>query len=184
MNAFTVNKVVGSFLFAVLVALMFGHFSTVLVNPHVLTKPVYLPSGEAAAPSGAAAAAGPAAPPIAPLLAAASADAGKTVFRQCSGCHDPNKGGKNETGPALWDVVGRHKAGIQGFNYSPAMHAAADKPGDEATWTYEDLNQFIASPKGFIPGTRMGFPGLRKAEDRANVIAYLRSLSDSPKPLP
>jgi cytochrome c len=112
------------------------------------------------------------------LLAQASAKDGEKAFGQCKACHTTEKGGKNAVGPNLWDVVGRAKAGGQGFSYSSAL------AGKGGAWTYEDMNQFLANPKGFAPGTKMTFAGVRKSADRAALIVYLRGLSDSPKPLP
>ena len=112
------------------------------------------------------------------LLAAADPAAGKKVFRKCAACHTPQMGGKNKVGPNLWDVVGRPKASASGFKYSGALAGLGDE------WTYEDLDAFLTSPKSFAKGNKMTFRGLKKAADRAAVIAHLRSLSDQPKPLP
>ncbi|MFQ5619893.1 MAG: c-type cytochrome [Rhodospirillales bacterium] len=115
---------------------------------------------------------------VAALLASADAGAGKKVFKKCKACHTVDKGGANKVGPNLWDVVGRAKAGAQGFKFSGVL------AGLGGAWTFEDLDAFLAKPKAFAPGTKMTFNGIKKAADRAAVIAYLRSLSDSPKPLP
>lgn len=112
------------------------------------------------------------------LLAAADAGAGKKAFRKCKACHSVDKGGAHKVGPNLWDVVGRAKAGAQGYKFSGAL------AGLGGTWTFADLDAFLAKPKAFAPGTKMRFNGVKKAAERAAVIAYLRSLSDSPKPLP
>jgi cytochrome c len=112
------------------------------------------------------------------LLAAAAPDAGAKVFRKCVACHAAEKGAKHKVGPALWDVVGRVAAKAEGFNYSPALA----KVGKE--WTYDNLDAFLRSPKDFAPGTKMTFAGLPDAAERAAAIAYMRTLSDSPKPLP
>src|SRR5690606_15146679 len=119
--------------------------------------------------------------PIAELLASADPQAGAGVFRRCEACHSSGKGEPAKVGPNLWNVVGGPIGHMEGFGYSPAMqerHAAGD------TWTYENLDHFLTKPSGFIPGTKMTFAGLPKPEDRANVIAYLRTLSDNPPPLP
>ena len=115
---------------------------------------------------------------LAALLAGADAAAGKKVSRKCKSCHNLTAKKKRGIGPPLWDIVEARKGGNGKFKYSSAM---ADKGG---TWSYEDLDAFIASPKGFMKGTKMAFPGIKKAKDRANLIAFLRSLSDAPKPLP
>jgi cytochrome c len=112
------------------------------------------------------------------MLASADAGAGAKTFKKCKACHTTKKGGKNKVGPNLWDIVGKAKAGAAGFKFSGALKGLGGK------WTYSDLDGFLADPKGFAKGTKMGFAGLKKPKDRARVILYLRSLSDQPKPLP
>ena len=112
------------------------------------------------------------------LLASADAGDGKKVFRKCKACHTADKGGAHKLGPNLWDVVGRAKAGAAGYKFSGAL------AGLGGAWTFEDLDAYLAKPRAFAPGTKMTFAGVRKAADRAAVILYLRSLSDSPRPLP
>jgi cytochrome c len=107
-----------------------------------------------------------------------SADAGERIFKQCQSCHTANKGGKNAIGPNLWEVVGREKASHEGFKYSNAM---VEKGG---SWDYDALAHFVHDPKGWLSGTKMSFRGLKKEEDVAAMLLYLRSLSDNPKPLP
>ncbi|TIX11535.1 MAG: cytochrome c family protein, partial [Mesorhizobium sp.] len=102
--------------------------------------------------------------------------------KQCQACHSGEKGGPNKVGPDLWDIIDRPVAEHEGFAYSAGMKDFSK--GGAEKWTYDNLNHFITSPKKFVKGTAMGFAGLPKDEDRANVIAYLRTLSDSPKPLP
>jgi cytochrome c len=117
--------------------------------------------------------------PIANLLAAASAAKGEGQFKKCTACHTINKGGANGTGPNLWGVmggaIGKHSPG---FPYSPAL---AGKGGN---WDWESMSQWIKSPRDFAPGTKMTFAGIGKAEDRADLLAYLNAQSDSPLPLP
>ena len=89
------------------------------------------------------------------------------------------KGGANKTGPALWDIVERAKASHEGFAYSEGAKAqSAEK------WAYENLDKFIKNPKGYMPGTKMAFGGVKNDKKRADIIAYLASLSDAPKPFP
>jgi cytochrome c len=112
------------------------------------------------------------------MLSDADTGAGKKAFKKCKACHSTEKGGKNRVGPNLWDIVGKAKATGDGFKYSDALKGLGGE------WSYPDLNAFLISPKAFAKGTKMSFRGLSKAKDRAAVIAYLRSLSDQPKPLP
>jgi cytochrome c len=182
MNAFEVNKFAGGGLAALLTATIFGFIGNALVAPHPLPKNVYVVDVATAKPVAAAAPA--ALDPIAPLLAAASVDAGRALSRQCTSCHTLDKAGRHGVGPNLWDALGGAKARVQGFGYSQPMIEFAKKPGAEGSWGYEQLNAFLANPRAHMPGTKMAFAGLRRAEDRAAMIAFLRSLSDAPKPLP
>lgn len=188
MNSFEFNKVAGAGLAALLTATVIGYIGNALVHPKRLEKNVLVVNvsePSAGAGAGQAAAAAPAVvESIAGLLKTANVEAGKAVFKQCAACHTVDKGGKNGVGPNQWDVVGRKAGSHEGFNYSNPMKAAGEKPGAEGVWTYEHLNAFLANPKAVVPGTRMAYAGLRKPEDRANLIAYLRTLSDAPKPLP
>ncbi|HEY0414340.1 MAG TPA: cytochrome c family protein [Allosphingosinicella sp.] len=117
--------------------------------------------------------------PAAFYLASADPRLGEQVFKKCTACHTAAKGGPNGTGPDLWGVVGQpigHHAA--GFSYSPALS------GKGGNWDWDSLFTWLKSPRDFAPGTKMTFAGLSKPEDRANVIAYLNSQSDAPKPLP
>ena len=111
-------------------------------------------------------------------LQAASVENGAIVAKKCAACHTLEKGGPNRVGPNLYGIVGEPRGKGHDFNFSAAMKAKG------GTWTYDDLNQFITNPKGFIPGTAMGFAGIEKDSERADVIDYLHTLSDSPVPLP
>mgnify|MGYP003352670831 FL=1 len=185
MNAYEFNKIAGALLTALLTTTVIGFLGNALIHPKKLDKPVVVIEGvEAKADTSAAAAAPAVVEPVAPLLRTANAETGKAVFKQCAACHTPDKGGRNAVGPNLWDSVGNKKGHTAGYSYSNGMQTAAAKAGDDGQWTYEQLNAFLANPKAVVPGTKMTFAGLRKAEDLANVIAYLRTLSDAPKPLP
>ena len=116
---------------------------------------------------------------LAALLTAADPAQGQTIAKKCDACHNFEKGGPNKVGPNLWDIVGAKHAHKDDYSYSDAIKGMADKE-----WSYAELDEFLTTPKAYAPGTKMTFPGLKKPEDRAAVIAYLRSLSDSPKPLP
>jgi len=114
---------------------------------------------------------------FATLLAAADPKAGERRAALCKSCHTLDKGGANGTGPNLWGVVGRTVAGHEGFNYTGALKAAGGE------WTFDHLSAFLENSQAYIPGTAMvqRFP---KAEQRAELIVYLNTLSDSPLPLP
>ena len=115
---------------------------------------------------------------IVAMLGAANAQDGAAVFKKCVSCHTAEKGGANKVGPHLYGVLNRPRASSDGFAYSSVLK------GMGGEWGWEDLSHFLENPRQFAPGTKMSFAGLKKAKERADVIAYLRSLADSPKPLP
>lgn len=106
---------------------------------------------------------------FATLMANADVAAGAKVFKKCASCHSEKQGGGNKVGPNLFGIVGRKVGTAAGFSYSPAI---TSKGGN---WTVENLDKWLAKPKDYIPGTKMGFAGLKKDKDRANVIAYLKN---------
>lgn len=112
-------------------------------------------------------------PDFATRLAKADASAGEAVFRKCVSCHSAAKDGPNKVGPHLWDVVGRPIASANGYSYSAAMKQFSQ--GGSQQWSVEKLDQFLQSPKKLVPGTSMSFAGLQSEDDRANLIAYLKS---------
>jgi len=112
------------------------------------------------------------------VLPKASVADGKSISTRCEQCHDLSKGGPNKIGPNLWGVVGRARASHPGFDYSSAMKAKG------GSWSYDELFKFLKSPGSYIPGTKMSFAGLPKADDRINLIAFLRTDMDSPAPIP
>jgi cytochrome c len=134
---------------------------------------------ESAAAAPAEGAAAPAGDSAVALIAAADPAAGEKVAAKCKACHDFSNAAKNKIGPALWGVVGRSHAAVEGFAYSDVMKGMADKP-----WNFEELDHFLAKPKEYAPGTKMAFPGLPKPADRAALMRWLRDQSDSPVPLP
>ena len=176
MDSFELNKVAGAALGALLFAVGSGFVAELIYHPKPAGKAGYELPEPAAESAGAAPAAK--AEPIAARLASANAEKGQGGTKACQACHSFEKGGPNKVGPHLWDVVERQKAHESGFDYSASLK---EKGG---TWTYEDLDHFLESPKGYAKGTKMAFAGISSPQERANVIAYLRTLSDSPKPLP
>jgi cytochrome c len=113
------------------------------------------------------------------VIPAADLAAGEKVHQKCLTCHDFAKGGANKVGPAIHGIVGAKHASNATFVYSAGMKALAEK-----TWGYDELNEFIANPRAAVPGTKMSFAGISKTQDRVNLIAYLRTLSDAPLAIP
>ena len=116
--------------------------------------------------------------PISLLLASASLDKGQKIFKKCSACHTYEKEGTNKVGPNLWNLINSPKAKIEGFAYSKALSEFGGQ------WSYEELAQFLYKPKDYIKGTKMNFAGLKKVQDRADLVLFLREQSDNPVPLP
>jgi cytochrome c2 len=177
MDSFEWNKIAGAVLFALLVSVGLGIFSGIIFSTEKPESPGYV----VAVASTESAPAAPAAKPIAVLLQTADAKKGEAAAKICTTCHDLTKGGPNKVGPNLYGVLDRPIASHPGFDYSDAMKQHAK---DAGTWTYENLNTFLTDPRQAVSGTKMTFAGLKNDSDRANVIAYLRTLSDSPPPLP
>jgi cytochrome c len=116
--------------------------------------------------------------PIEVYLAKADPAKGQQTFNKCMACHNADKGGANQLGPNLWNVLGEPIGQGKGFAFSDAL----SKKG--GTWNWDNLSQWLTSPRSFAPGTKMTFAGLGDPQDRANVIAFLNQHSDAPKPLP
>ncbi len=178
MDSFELNKILGAVLAACLVILVTSFTANALFAPKMPEKPgfeIAVKEAEGAAKPGAAPAA---AEPIEKLLQTASVEKGAAAAKKCAACHTFGKGDKNAVGPNLYGIVGDKVGEGRNFNFSAAMKAKG------GTWTIDDLNKFITNPKGYIPGTAMGFAGIQKDSERADVLAYLNSLSDNPQPLP
>jgi cytochrome c len=171
------NKFYAAILVAGVLAMISIIGSGMLVEPTQLAKSAYPIEGVADA-SPAVAAKPAEIEPVGPLLVKADIDHGAQIARQCQACHNFAKGGPNMVGPNLYGVVGGphdHKAD---YSYSDAMQAFV------GNWDYESLNKFITKPQDYVKGTKMGFAGLKKIQDRADVIAWLRTQADTPVPLP
>jgi cytochrome c2 len=182
MDSFEWNKIAGAVLFALLVTFGLSIFSEILFETEAPESPGYIIAVAEEPAEGAAGAEGgePASQPIGVLMAAADPGAGEAAAKKCATCHTFGQGEPAKVGPNLWDVVNRPIASTD-YEYDEAMHKFAE---EAKTWTYEHLNAFLHDPKGTVPGTKMAFAGLRNDKERANVIAYLRTLSANPAPLP
>jgi cytochrome c len=177
MDSFELNKVAGAALGALLFAVGSGFVAELIYHPKPPGNAGYaLPEPQAKAAGGAAPEAK--AEPLPIRLASATVDKGQSAAKKCASCHSFEKGGPNKVGPHLWGVVDRQRAHESGFEYSAALK---EKGG---TWTYDELDHFLANPKGYVPGTKMAFAGITSPAERADVIVYLRSLADTPAPLP
>jgi len=177
MDSFELNKVLGAILGTCLVLLVTSFAAGAIFSPAKLEKPGFEIAVKEEAAGGEKAAAAPA-EPIEKLLQTASVQKGEQSAKKCGACHDFTKGGPNKVGPNLYGIVGDKKGEGRGFNFSGPMKAKG------GVWTIDDLNKFIDNPKGFVPGTAMGFAGIQKDSERADLLVYLNSLSDSPQPLP
>lgn len=183
MDSFELNKIAAAVLGALLLVLGSGFLAELLIKPRTAPKdkPGYaLPVPEVVAAGGAAPAAEQV-EPIAVRLASADAGKGAGAAKKCTACHNFEKGAPNKVGPALYGVVENTKGAHAGFGYSAALKERGAK-GEK--WGFEELDGFLLNPKGYIKGTSMAFAGVANAKERADIVAYLRSLADTPVPLP
>lgn len=178
MDTLELNKIAFGVLGAGLLLMLINEVGNAVVHPEQLEKSVLAIDTGAVEGTGTADKEEEVGPSLAELMPEADPAKGEKVAKKCAACHTFDKGGANKIGPNLYGVLGRAKAAHEGFGYSSAL---AELGGD---WGYTELSEFIANPKGFAKGTKMAFAGIRKPEDRADLLAYMRQQSDSPLPLP
>ena len=178
MDSLELNKAAAAVLVAGIAFVGSGLLGHALVDPEVPSKPhIAIPAEASATPVASTKAPEP---PIGVLLASASIPDGEALTKAqgCVACHSFTKGGKAGVGPNLWNTVGNIHGHMEGYAYSTALK------GKEGPWTYQELNEWLTKPSAYAPGTKMSYAGLGDAKKRADIIDYLHSLSDDPKPLP
>ncbi len=180
MDSFELNKIIAAILMVALLVIGIGKLSDVIFHVEKPKTPGYSVELEQATTMDTVASSDTAEEKvdIAALISLGDLAIGEKVFKKCSACHSIVKGGKNNIGPALYNVVGRKVGSVSDYKYSKAL-AAYDN-----AWTFEELNGYLIKPAKWIKGTKMAFAGLRKEKDRASVILYLNQNSDNPLPLP
>ena len=179
MDSFELNKIIAAILMVALLVIGISKFSDIIFYVDKPKKPGYkVDIDQVVTATGLASTVEEQKVDIAALMATGDTASGEKIFKKCAACHSINKGGKNNIGPALYNVVGRKVGEVSGYKYSKAL-VAYDKE-----WTFEELNGFLIKPSKWIKGTKMAYAGLRKEKDRASVIKYLNQNVDNPLPLP
>ncbi len=180
MDSFEINKIVAAVLMVALLVIGIGKLSDVIFHVEKPQTPGYTVEVDqiSTTSSQMESASNEEKVDIAALMAMGDLGTGEKVFKKCAACHSIVKGGKNNIGPALYNVVGRKVGVVSDYKYSKAL----TEYGKE--WTFEELNGYLVKPAKWIKGTKMAFAGLRKEKDRASVILYLNQNSDNPVPLP
>ena len=180
MDSFEINKIVAAILLVALIIIGIGKLSNVIFYVEKPDTPGYAVNVEEVSTNASKVSSETVEEKIdiAALMAMGDIATGEKVFKKCAACHSIVKGGKNNIGPALYNVVGRKVGAVTDYKYSKAL-SNYDKE-----WTFEELNGYLIKPAKWIKGTKMAFAGLRKEKDRASVIKYLNENSDKPIPLP
>ena len=179
MDSFEINKIVAAVLMVALLIIGIGKLSNIIFHVEKPKTPGYaIEVEQVTTVSSTTKKAVEEKVDIAALMAMGDITLGEKVFKKCAACHSIVKGGKNNIGPALYNVVGRKTGAVADYKYSKALASF------EKEWTFEELNGYLTKPAKWIKGTKMAFAGLRKEKDRASVIKYLNQNSDSPVPLP
>ena len=179
MDSFEINKIVAAVLMVALLVIGIGKLSDVIFHVEKPEKPGYrVELDQATTTSISKEVSVEEKIDIAALMMMGDVALGEKIFKKCAACHSIIKDGKNNIGPALYNVVGRKVGGVADYKYSKAL------ANYEKEWTFEELNGFLLKPAKWIKGTKMAYAGLRKEKDRASVIKYLNQNSDNPKELP
>ena len=177
MDALKFNKIAAAVLCGVLLIMVFGKIGGILINPVTEISnsyPIEVPENNSTKPKEAKSVV---IEPIIALLASADIESGQKVSKKCVACHGFDLGGGNKVGPNLYDIVNKDQ-GKADYAYSKVLASLSGQ------WSYEELNKFLYKPKLYAKGTKMNYAGLSKVKDRANLIAWLRTKSDNPVPLP
>ena len=180
MSRLEFNKIIASIIVAIIIFAIIGFLGNILINDKSKeqAKNAYLIEIEETASSVSSTSNELGLEPISAFLANASIESGEKLFKKCSACHTYEKGAADKVGPNLWSLINRPLANVDGFAYSKAL---SDFGGE---WGYEELSQFLYKPKHYIEGTKMNFSGLKKSNDRADLILFLREQAEEPAPLP
>ena len=181
MDSFEINKIIAAILLTALIIIGIGKFADILFHVDKPVESAYKIEGlevVTSSTSSSSEAKEEVKININELLALGDMAHGEKVFKKCSACHMIVSDGKNMIGPNLWGVIGRTAGSVNDYKYSKAMVAYGKE------WTFEEMNAYLIKPQAYIKGTKMAFAGLRKEKDRASVIIYMNSKSNSPKPLP